>query len=405
MRILTFMALCVLTLNATAQSFDQLYEQGRSAYSSKEYVKAIDYYTQASQVKSSPYAYWGRANCYWQLLQYQKAIDDYTKALAYIDNEKDKGSLLENRADCYFFLDQYEDAAKDYKAFLVISPTSTRGHNQLGRCYLGMKKFDLAEPCFNDALVLSTDSKDKAVYKYNLGYSKKQTLNYPAAEAFFTESVGLDPTYMSAYSLRAAVYKARKKYDLAVADYEQLIKLEKEESYQASYYHSRGLVYWEMGNKDKAFADLKKATELLPTYDDYWYDLGRFMKTSMNNPVLATTFLQKAMDLAAKEDTGGTYTYALLFSGKTSAAIAMQQRRLADAKGDEYDWKWALHNMACIYSLAGDKTKAIDFVAKSLAAGYDDYQHLLTDRDLRSLMDLPQWKAMLVKYNVPKLKL
>jgi tetratricopeptide (TPR) repeat protein len=397
--------LCVFTLSASSQSFDQLYEQGRTAYSSKEYVKAIDYYTQASQVKSSPYAYWGRGNCYWQLSQYQKAIDDYTKALAYIDNEKDKSSLFENRGDCYFFLDQYEDAAKDYKAFIQISPTSTRGHNQLGRCYLGMKKFDLAETCFNDALALSTDTEDKAVYKYNLGFAKKSVLNYPAAEAFFTESLVLNPSYESAYSLRAEVYKARKKYNLAAADYGQLINLEKDESYQASYYHSRGLVYWEMGSKEKAFEDLKKATEITPTAASYWYDLGRFMKTGMNNATLAATFLQKAMDLSAKEDTGGTYTYALLFSGKTSAAIAMQQRRLNEAKGDEYDWKWALHNMACIYALSGDKTKAIDYVSRSLAAGYDDYQHLLTDRDLRSLMDMPQWKAMLGKYNVPKLKL
>jgi tetratricopeptide (TPR) repeat protein len=405
MRILIISLLCAFTFGAAAQSFDQLYEQGRTAYNSKEYVKAIDYYTQASQVKSSPYAYWGRANCYWQLLQYRKAIDDYTKALAYIDNEKDKGSLYENRGDCYFFLDQYEDASKDYKSFIAISPTSTRAHNQLGRCYLGMKKYDLAEPCFNDALALSTDAKDKAVYKYNLGYLKKQILNYPAAEVYFTESIGFDPAYSSAYSLRAAVYKARKKYNLAAADYEQLIKLEKQESYQATYYHSRGILYWEMGSKDNAFADLKKATELDPVYDTYWYDLGRFMKTSMNNATIAHTFLQKAMDLAAKEDTGGTYVYALLFSGKTANAISMQQRRLNAAKGDEYDWKWALHNMACIYSLAGEKTKAVDYVARSLAAGYDDYQHLLTDRDLRSVMDLPQWKAMLVKYNVPKLKL
>lgn len=405
MRLLIFITLLALSMSMYAQSFEDLYEQGRTAYNNKEYVKAIDYYTQASQLRSSPYAYWGRGNCYWQLTQYQKAVDDYTMALAYIDNDKDRGNLYENRADCYFFLDQYEEAAKDYKAFLVISPTSTRGHNQLGRCYLGLKKYDLAEPCFNDALALSTDSKDKAVYKYNLGYSKKQTLNYPAAEAYFTESINFDPAYESAYSLRAAVYKARKKYNLAVADYEELIKLEKDESYQASWYHARGLVYWEMGNKDKAFEDLKKATVLSPTTDNYWYDLGRFMKTSMSNLTLAGTFLQKAMDLAAKDDTSGTYTYALFFTGKSAAAIAMQQRRLAAAKGDEYDWKWALHNMACIYALAGDKTRAVEYVSRSLAAGYDDYQHLLTDRDLRSVMDTPQWKAMLDKYNVPKMKL
>ena len=66
--------------------------------------------------------------------------------------------------------------------------------------------------------------------------------------------------------------------------------------------------------------------------------------------------------------------------------------------------KWEYHNAACIYALAGDAAKAFQFLDKSFVAGYDDYDHLINDRDLEPLMKLPQWKVMLTKYKVPQPK-
>ena len=60
--------------------------------------------------------------------------------------------------------------------------------------------------------------------------------------------------------------------------------------------------------------------------------------------------------------------------------------------------------MACIYNLAGNKVKAFEYLDKSLAAGYDDYRHLINDRDLLTLMKESQWKIILAKYRVPQVK-
>ena len=57
--------------------------------------------------------------------------------------------------------------------------------------------------------------------------------------------------------------------------------------------------------------------------------------------------------------------------------------------------------MTCIYALADNTTKALEYLDKSLAAGYNSYNHLLNDRDLESIMKLPQWKGILTKYKVP----
>ena len=61
--------------------------------------------------------------------------------------------------------------------------------------------------------------------------------------------------------------------------------------------------------------------------------------------------------------------------------------------------------MTCIYALAGNAQKAFEYLDRSLKAGFDDYLHLVNDRDLLSLMKLPQWKTILAKYKVPAPKM
>ena len=80
------------------------------------------------------------------------------------------------------------------------------------------------------------------------------------------------------------------------------------------------------------------------------------------------------------------------------------EQQLEKESSDKYRHKWNLHVMACIYALGGDNNKALEFVEKSLIAGYKDYDHLVNDRDLESLPGLPQFKAILTKYKVPQPK-
>jgi hypothetical protein len=73
-------------------------------------------------------------------------------------------------------------------------------------------------------------------------------------------------------------------------------------------------------------------------------------------------------------------------------------------RDDKYENKWQLHNAACIYALSGNNMKALEYLDKSLAAGFDDFNHLVNDRDLVTLVALPQYKAILAKYNAPQPK-
>ena len=57
--------------------------------------------------------------------------------------------------------------------------------------------------------------------------------------------------------------------------------------------------------------------------------------------------------------------------------------------------------MACIYALSGNSKKAIEYQEKSFKEGFDDFEHLLNDRDFASIQFLPEYKAQLTKYKMP----
>ena len=87
--------------------------------------------------------------------------------------------------------------------------------------------------------------------------------------------------------------------------------------------------------------------------------------------------------------------------GEKDEPFKLMMQHTENAKDDAYQYKWELHNMACLYSLSGNVAKGMEYLNKSMAAGFDDYLHLINDRDLELLMKQPQWKTILAKYKVP----
>jgi tetratricopeptide (TPR) repeat protein len=401
MKYFLLLALWAAPFLSAGQSADDYYEKGRKAYADKDYKTSIDYYSRSIDLAPSGNAYWGRASACWQLSLYSKAVSDYSVALLYINDTKERGKLLMNRADVYFDMADYRPAIAGYRSYLEIIPAHAPAYNQIGRCYLLLNRPDSALEAFGNAALVTTVDKDRAVYKYNSGLACRIALDYGAAEAMFTACLALDPTYEKAMSFRADVSTARRNFAAAIADYDHLISIGKTDLGNAVYFHARGLVYTRMKKFDEAFADLRKATELAPENEDYWFDLADVTKSRLHNPSLATGFFRKAISLAAAADSNSTYGYASLLLGETKEAFRFEARKLVQSKADPYRYKWELHNMACFYTMTGDLGKGMDYLQKSLAAGFDDFHHLVNDRDLEALTTLPAYKALLARYKVP----
>ena len=85
---------------------------------------------------------------------------------------------------------------------------------------------------------------------------------YESAIADYSEAIRLKlamPDLVYAYYGRGSAYAVRHNWDKAVADFTEAVRIDPEFS---GAYHYRALVYKEMGENQKAKADLKRATEL-----------------------------------------------------------------------------------------------------------------------------------------------
>ena len=89
---------------------EQLKEMGNEAFLNKEYLQAIDLYSQAIQLNDSNHIYYSnRANAYMEVRQYEKCIEDCLKAIE-IDGTFMKASLRLTKA--YVLTNQLGKAAE-----------------------------------------------------------------------------------------------------------------------------------------------------------------------------------------------------------------------------------------------------------------------------------------------------
>ena len=90
----------------------------------ENYQKAIDDYTQA--IAASPSyadAYYNRGNVYYRLENYQKAIDDYTQAIdIYAEKQQSAAFVYFNRANANRALDNQREAVADYLKAKALQP-------------------------------------------------------------------------------------------------------------------------------------------------------------------------------------------------------------------------------------------------------------------------------------------
>jgi tetratricopeptide (TPR) repeat protein len=115
-----------------------------------------------------------------------------------------------------------------------------------------------------------------------------------------------------AFYNRGGIYKERKDYDRAVADYSEAIKLDPQ---FASAYINRGLVYDLKGESDAAAGDFSRAIELKPDEPLAYYDRGYIRSWEKHDYDGAIADLSKAIELGNKD--APTYLYlALAYQGK-----------------------------------------------------------------------------------------
>jgi len=274
------------TIDTTVQ-FTQLYATEGTSYSSieekyalmiKDFTKVISVFPQVSA------AYRDRGYIYAKSNKIDSAIADFTKAIEidpqssaalgfrgalYIETQQPDLAIADlsraikidpapyqfynNRGLAYYHKGEYEPAIQDFTKLISIDSGNASAYRHRGNLYTYLSKPALAIADLNKSIAL--DPRNAESYAIR-GYAHALSKNYEEAIADFTYSIKFDPNNGGTYANRALAYKYQKNYKAALRDLTTAITLNPGD---AEAYKERGEIYKELGKKELAEADFKKA--------------------------------------------------------------------------------------------------------------------------------------------------
>jgi tetratricopeptide (TPR) repeat protein len=123
-----------------------------------------------------------------------------------------------------FLRNKPQDALTFLESAVAENPGNTRAYLYLGVAYQQLNRLDEAIVVYRR--VLPQAGEDTARIAYNLGNVYYTKGNISQAEDFYTQALGADPVYASAYLNRANTKIQRSALQEAIADYELYLSLD-----------------------------------------------------------------------------------------------------------------------------------------------------------------------------------
>lgn len=402
-----------ITVASQAEDLSKLYKyRGDAKGYLYKYDEAIADFSKALEYDPRfVRAFWQRGYYRAKKLQYELAIGDYTAAIGFVDRDKAGGTadlviLYNNRGLHHYQLKHYAESLADLGESLKLNPGYDYANWNMGRTLAAMHRYQDATRYYLMAVSLMQQEKDRASCYADLYWTDRAQLDYRQAVVHITEAVRLNPDNSTYRWNRAYVLRVTKEYALALIDYENAITRYQDDSANLrKLYGERAVVKMQMKDAGGALQDLQKAVQLNQASYRPHYDLGWYYKEVLKQNDLASIHLQKAADLSSLPDTTVNYAYAKAIKGDRLDAIRMMEKLLKQESANPERLKWELYNAGCIYILTGNSSRGLQYLDQALLAGFDDYDHMHTDRDLDIVRQTPAFKALLVKYKLPIPKL
>jgi tetratricopeptide (TPR) repeat protein len=198
--IVAIMLLFIACTQNNKKYADAYYEQGLVFYKSMEYDRSIDDFTKALEInpkdKENHKVYYMRGRSYLENRQYDQAINDFTKALE-ICPETDKAtrfSIMESRGNSYHALNKNDAAIKD----------------------------------FSDAIALNLKHKNMKYVYNNRGWVWQNKEDYQKALKDYYAALAIDPAFAPAYFGRASSWYKLGNLPRALEDAKEALRLEPE---------------------------------------------------------------------------------------------------------------------------------------------------------------------------------
>lgn len=275
------------------------------------------------------------------------ALEEFQRALQLDPRNAD---AIKGLAHSYESAGRIADAEAAYKKAIALRPDYWDGYNSLGLFYDRQSKFDDGAAQLQRAVELTPDNataySNLAAIYLDSGDSKR----YPLAETALKKSTDLSPSY-AAYTNLGYLYDSEHRYAEAASVLERAVQL-----------NDKDYNVW--ANLSATYANLNDEAKAAAARDREF------------------PLLQQAAE-SSPRDSGVQSRLALLCAQKKLRveALARVQTSLALAPEDPD----VLENVGETYEALGDRTRALEYVEKSLLKGYS----------LESLKDTPELKNLL----------
>lgn len=352
---------------------------GRNANAQKRYedaIKQFDYVVKLEPNYSSAYSF--RAESYIGLKKYNEAIDDVISALG-IDRDRKAFYELQELADSAF-----EQTVAKLKVQKIKEPNEQSWDYDLGVVYERVAKYNKAIVYYKESLEkesnIITASRISSCYD-DLG-------DYDKALEYCNQAIALDSVKANYLYEKANILDNAGRTQEAIKTMSDYLANTPDEP--AGYYQ-RGWFKDHSGDIEGALEDYTMAITLQPNVAYAYLNRGVLYRLKGENAKAESDFKQVVRWDSIPEEAECSF-YAYYYLGQKDKAIEVLNTALdKDKKGNCYD-------AACLYSVMGEKVKALSYLRQSLEDGYRRFAHIKRDRDLNNIRNTEEFKVLLKEY-------
>ena len=251
--------LCTEYISSQGDPYGQsvaYYHRGLAYGVKGEYDRAIEDFNKAIELDPiHANTYHLRGHAYYNKGDHDLAIEDCNKSLELKPDNADAHSI---RGNAYHNKGDHDRAIEDYNKTIELDPENSSAYCNRGLAFGNKGEYDRANEDCNKSLELKPDNADAYFYR-GLAFGGKGELDQAIAD--YNKSLELKPVNADAYLCRGLAYREKGKYDRSIKDCNKSLRLKPDNAF--AYYHL-GLAYTEKGEYEQAFKDLLKAGEKNP---------------------------------------------------------------------------------------------------------------------------------------------
>jgi tetratricopeptide (TPR) repeat protein len=252
-----------------------LIERGSSLIENEGYDLAITYFKFSEKIAIDKDiketarihltdVYYNRGNAYGEKGDFDRAIEDFDKAL---ELNPEYADAYFNRGTAHSALNQHEKAIENYNKAIELDPNFAGAYNNRGLIYYNLMMHNEAIADYNKAIELDQNFD---IAHANLGNLLYMTEDYDNAEKEYREALKINEDIDYAHNGLGLVLSKRKAYKNAIAEFKKALKLNKD----ADFYNNLGCAYAECGKGSviapfrffNARSKLRKTTQEKNTY-------------------------------------------------------------------------------------------------------------------------------------------